>query len=195
MVLGVKSVGMTDDECAFLSSHYEQSQNAFEEAIGDVEPGLWSRVPEPGRWSVWQCASHIVQVESRIFGRIGTLATMQDQASEQEDASHRDALVLQIPSRAKRVKAPEAMEPPKDGPGKDELLTGFRRAHGELTDLIDRNPPWLRGRYVEHPMLKELDGYQWLLAASGHTLRHVAQIQEVKQQIAVADAAPQLLPD
>ena len=30
------------------------------------------------------------------------------------------------------------------------------------------------------PVLKEMDGYQWLLYLSGHSMRHTAQIQEVK---------------
>jgi hypothetical protein len=38
----------------------------------------------------------------------------------------------------------------------------------------------LREHVGPHPVLKEMDAYQWLLYLSGHTMRHTAQIEEVK---------------
>ena len=38
----------------------------------------------------------------------------------------------------------------------------------------------LRGHGMPHPVLKTLDGYQWVLLIAGHSARHTAQIDEVK---------------
>ena len=38
----------------------------------------------------------------------------------------------------------------------------------------------LRNHFAPHPALGLMDGYQWILLMTGHTERHIAQIQEVK---------------
>jgi hypothetical protein len=39
----------------------------------------------------------------------------------------------------------------------------------------------LRGHIAPHPVLKELDGHQWILLLAAHSARHTAQIEEVKK--------------
>lgn len=38
----------------------------------------------------------------------------------------------------------------------------------------------LRRHVIQHPAFGPLDGYEWVLAAAGHTARHTQQILEVK---------------
>jgi len=38
----------------------------------------------------------------------------------------------------------------------------------------------LRGHSIEHPLLNQLDAYQWILLIAAHSERHTAQIEEVK---------------
>jgi hypothetical protein len=38
----------------------------------------------------------------------------------------------------------------------------------------------LRGHFFDHPVLKTLDTYQWILLLSAHSQRHTAQLNEVK---------------
>jgi hypothetical protein len=38
----------------------------------------------------------------------------------------------------------------------------------------------LRDHFVDHPVIKTLDPYQWMLLISGHVPRHTEQVLEVK---------------
>jgi DinB superfamily len=39
----------------------------------------------------------------------------------------------------------------------------------------------IKGLSHAHPVFKDLDAYQWLIFTSGHSARHTAQINEVKE--------------
>ena len=59
-------------------------------------------------------------------------------------------------------------------------LARFEESRKKTLALVNGNAE-LRAHTAPHSALKkDLDGQQWLLYLSGHTMRHTAQIQEVK---------------
>ena len=179
---------MDADQREFLVSHLENSGRVVENAIQGLDPDQWFAEPGPERWSVGQCAEHIVSVESRIAGLLNRMPEMPDEPSDEAEGAQKDVLVQRVATRETRVQAPPALHPESKYKTADDFLEGFRESHSKLQRVASENPAWLRRRFQEHPILKKLDGYQWLLAASCHTLRHAAQIEEVKELLASAQA-------
>ena len=168
------------DQKAFLLDHLKKSGEGFEAAVASTGP-IWLESPGEGQWSIGQCAEHVVSVEQRIQARVEKLAELEAEAFDDADRERKDRLVLSVANRETKVQAPAAVHPAAKYPGLEEMLKDFRKAHSGLIRLAEGYPSWLRGRFVEHPVLKKLDGHQWILTASCHAVRHTAQIEEIKR--------------
>ena len=92
-------------------------------------------------------------------------------------------IVENVPVRSDKFQAPTRVEPQGRFPDPSAFIAEFAQTRESLTQIARENPEWLHGRCFEHPFLKDLDGYQWLLLASTHGLRHTAQIREIKERL------------
>jgi DinB superfamily len=173
------------EQQAFLLTHLKQSQIAFEDALHDCDDSDWSTEVTPGTWSIAHCAEHIVIVESLTVGRLQKIREMPEEAFDEADSARKDAIILRsVPVADTKVSAPERARPVSRYGSRQSALKDFYENHQVFCNLVQENEPWLRGRFTEHPMLKKLDGYQWILTVSCHTLRHVAQMREVQKRLA-----------
>jgi hypothetical protein len=62
-----------------------------------------------------------------------------------------------------------------------ETVERFAAARTRTLELLE-SAPALRGHVVPHPVLGPWDGYQWILGAAAHGVRHTEQIREVKAE-------------
>ena len=135
--------------------------------------------PAPDRWSVAECLEHIVIVEDFILGTINS--TLQQPAGSFKSAMSDDVLddrLKKAAERTTRVKAPAHLEPKGRRPH-DQLLPEFDAARKRTTDFVGGTNAQLRQCGFPHPILGELDCYQWILLIGGHGDRHRAQAEEV----------------
>ncbi len=70
------------------------------------------------------------------------------------------------------------LQPKHVYPTRDATLAHFRESRELTTRLAGRED--LRRYSMKNQLLGDMDAHQWMLYLSGHTLRHVAQIEEVK---------------
>jgi uncharacterized damage-inducible protein DinB len=135
--------------------------------------------PAPGRWTVAECVEHIATVEGRVFMLIQkTLsdgpATAKRSAMEGRDS----ALVEDVARRITRFQAPEYLQPRGQWPDA-QLLQEFEVARQRTREFAASTDADLRKHFYAHPVLGELDLYQWLLLIGAHCDRHRAQSEEV----------------
>ena len=175
---------MNPEQQAFLLSNLEASRAALERAVSACTEPEWSTKASPESWSVSECSDHIVTTESLILLRIGKLPEIPEETYSEAESVQKDQIILQIAERTGKAEAPAPTKPASRFASNEEMLAAFHSTRERYLLLVQDNPAWLRGRFLNHPMLKKLDGYQWILSASCHTLRHVAQIEEVRQQLA-----------
>jgi hypothetical protein len=89
-------------------------------------------------------------------------------------------VVETLKDRSHKATAPEAVAPHKQYADLAAMEAAFTKAHGSLEEMVKSSPADLRARTAPHPFFGPLDLYQWVLMTAGHTLRHCAQIDEVK---------------
>ena len=137
----------------------------------------WHYRTEPGRWSVAECVEHITTVEGRVLEIIEkTLESGADPSKS--NAMKDDALVADVAGRVTRFQAPEFLQPAGRWPH-EELLKEFDRARQRTQDFAANTTADLRQHFFRHPVLGELDLYQWMLLIPAHCDRHRAQSEEV----------------
>ncbi len=146
----------------------------------------WNFKPAPDRWSIAEVLEHIVLAQELIAGPVRDQLASAPAAAPRSDSKAVDAVIVsKMPDRLAKFKAPQIIEPTGRVTPK-EALERLDKNVARLSQLLDT--PDLRSHIIDAPALKAIskgeydtmDGYQWILAAAGHTERHVKQMLEVK---------------
>jgi uncharacterized damage-inducible protein DinB len=163
-----------------LIQDLERSRKIFLNAIADVKTeAQWNYKPAPDRWSVAECAAHIVAAEEYFRQNVReALKNPSLPAAQQSDAG--DAMLSKMMrDRSQRFQAPAALEPTGKVKPKAQTIADFETTRAETLKYARSTQDPLR----EHgagtaPNISS--AYQMLLMLSGHTERHTAQLLEVK---------------
>lgn len=168
---------MTPGEREAVLKNLTESREKLHRMGAGLSPEQWQFRTEPGRWSVAECVEHITTVEGRVLDIIEkTLESGADPSKS--NAMKDDVLVADVAGRVTRFQAPEFLQPAGRWPH-EELLKEFDRARQRTHDFAANTTGDLRRHFFKHPVLGELDLYQWLLLIAAHCDRHRAQGEEV----------------
>jgi uncharacterized damage-inducible protein DinB len=143
--------------------------------------------PAPDRWSVAEIVEHLTTVEARL------LEMLQKALEAPADSSKRSAMtdqamIADVAGRITRFQAPEFLAP--SGRTPDEIMwQSFDAARKRTRDFAASTNADLRGHLMNHPVLGDLDCYQWLLLLAAHCDRHRVQGEEVKASAGFPRAA------
>lgn len=160
----------------------QTTQKKFLDSIEGFSEAQWNFKPAPDRWSIAECAEHIAVSEDTLFGMV-TQKVMQspaDPARKEELRAKDDVILKGVVDRSQKFKAPEMLQPTHRWPNQQALTDHFKESRGHTTEYVRTTQDDLRSHTSPHPVLKELDAYQWILLIGAHSERHTLQIEEVK---------------
>jgi type II secretory pathway pseudopilin PulG len=161
-------------------SELEASRKQFLDSVAGLSPAQWNFKPDEKTWSVAECAEHIAVSEDVIFGMI-TQKIMQAPATPDQKSAVTDEFILTaVVNRTQKFQAPEILRPTHRFATPQEMLDHFKQSREHTIAYIRNTQDDLRGHFGDHPVLKTLDAYQWVLLLSAHSQRHTAQLNEVK---------------
>jgi uncharacterized damage-inducible protein DinB len=168
-------------------SELQASRKMFLDSIAGLSPAQWTYKPAPDRWSIQEVAEHITTAEGFIFSGF-TQKLMQTPAdpakAEQRKAGNEkmdEEIVRQVNNRGKKVQAPEPLVPKGRFATPADAAEAFKAAREKTIEYVRTTQDALREHLAKMPSGEEMDAVQSLLYLAGHTERHVAQIEEVKQ--------------
>lgn len=160
----------------------QATHDAFLKSIAGLSEKQWKFKPAPDRWSVAEVSEHIAVSESTLFG----LVQKQIMASpatpdKRAEVVGKDEIVLQkVPDRSHKAQAPEFLKPANRWATEADLVKAFEESRKATMDYVRTTNDDLRDHFFAHPILGQLDAYQWILLISAHSERHTKQIEEVK---------------
>jgi len=155
------------------------SRQAFLESVAGLSPAQWNFKPDEKSWSVAECAEHITLSEDLLFGFITKAA--QGPATPDKKSAVTDEFVLKaVVDRSHKFQAPEPLQPKHTFATPQEMLDHFKESRERTIAYVRDTQDDLRGHFFDHPVLKTMDDYQWVLLLSAHSQRHTAQLNEVK---------------
>jgi hypothetical protein len=177
---------LTEAELERCRRYVEQTGHGVTAATRGLSKEQWSFKPAPERWSIAEVVEHMVLVQELVLGPILALVAAAPAAGVR-DCKRVDAFVVdRFPARDMKLQSPSPSGPTgRWSPA--ESLEKLAANCGRLTAYVESTPD-LRGRAIEAaPLiaisqgeLREMDGYQWVLAVAAHTERHTKQIREVQ---------------
>lgn len=179
-----KKSALTDQERAEAVKYFEETRQSFLDAIKELSEAQWRYKAGPDRWSIAEVAEHIAISEETLFNLV-TKQLMQAPAApeKKEAAKGKEALIrASITNRSVRSQAPEMLKPTNRWATQEELVKAFNASRDKTISYIKETQEDLRSHFYGHRVFKDLDAYQWLIFTSGHSARHTAQINEVKEE-------------
>jgi hypothetical protein len=158
------------------------SRKMFLDSLSGLSKEQLNFKPDPGRWSVLECAEHIALAEDGYFDLITKrlLKTPADPAKKSEVRGKEDYVLKTMVDRTAKRIAPETLQPGRHGDSIDAIVAHFEASRQRFIQYIETTHDDLRGHFLPHRAVGLIDGYQWILLASGHSVRHTLQILEVK---------------
>ena len=169
---------LTDAERERLLQHLGQTRQALIDAVAGLSKAQWAYKPAEDRWSVAECAEHLAMAEQFIHQNI--VEVLQSPAVADPPPGKEDEILKVIVDRSQKFQAPAPVTPEDRWGGKKKAtMKAFKSERDEVLELVTEAED-LRSYIGPHPAFGDLDAYGWLMFLSGHTQRHIAQIEEVK---------------
>ena len=176
--------GLTEQERERAVEYLTETRRDFHAAVEGLSDEQWKFKASPERWSIAETAEHIAQAEETIWQLVSEKLMKSPAAPAPEKraaAKGKDEVIMKgVPDRSRKAQAPERLQPTGRWSTREELLKAFEATRAAEIAYLRETQEDLRGRFEEHPFLKTMDAYQWLLFNGAHSKRHTAQILEVK---------------
>ena len=170
---------MTRAERAELIELLNKSEKEFLQAVDGLSDQQWSFKPGPDRWSVAECAEHIVLAEALLFETATKSLTAPSDEKWEETLRKTDILRRALPNRSTKVDAPAAIKP-QNGMTRQQLMARFKEQRARALAYVQETEAPLKAHTAANPFFGSLNAHQWLLYIPLHHLRHNLQIAEVK---------------
>jgi len=172
---------ISQEERDFLVNNLKETRAAFFKSIEGLTPAQWTFKAGPDRWSIAECAEHIIKSETTIFGiEQGQIGKSPMPADAHFDKEHDQKVLALVLDRSQKAQAPEVLKPSAGIATPAEAAAAFKKSRAATIAYVTDTKDDLRAFGSPHPLLKNLDSYEWLLLLSAHSSRHTAQIEEVK---------------
>jgi DinB superfamily len=162
-------------------SELKSSETGLLTSIKVLTPTQWQFQPSPDSWSIEKCTEHLILAEDLIFKESGETLQTPAVARLPNATGHGDRrLVAQLEDRTKKAKAPRVIQPTGMFSAPEGAAEEFKRLRDRTIAYVKTTKDPLRIHVGAGPTGSPADVYQFLLELSAHSVRHTAQIREVK---------------
>ncbi|MEH7417965.1 DinB family protein [Neobacillus drentensis] len=133
---------------------------------------------QEGRWSIMQVLHHLYLIEGAV-----TFAISDQLANGQTKSISEKPIHLAV-NQSTKIKAPSTVEPENKFITLVEMKKKLSQSREALTKVVDTaDPSLLTQRAYPHPVFGELSLKQWIPLIGLHEKRHLAQIEELKEEL------------
>lgn len=172
---------ITEAERAKAVAYLKETKAELLKAVEGLSEAQWKFKAAPEKWSIAETAEHIALAEEMIWGLVNKAVQAPPTPEKTAQVAGKDEIILQkIPERSRKAQAPEQLQPSGKWATREALLKDFAKMRDAEIAYLSTTEVALRHHFAEHPVLKTMDAYQWLLFNGAHAKRHTAQIEEVK---------------
>ncbi|GMN09726.1 hypothetical protein MTsPCn9_17690 [Croceitalea sp. MTPC9] len=172
--------GITEQEREKAIEHLTKTRDHMMEVLDGLTEEQLEFQPAEEAWSIAECVEHLAISENTFSGLIKqTVATGNNPVLKDSVKMSDDQLVTIIIDRSNKVKTSEPFEPSGKFGDHDATVAAFAKKRAEHIEYVKTTQDDLRNRFNSNLPFGTVDAYQLLLFTSGHTERHVLQMEEI----------------
>ena len=166
-----------------------ESRSQYLGLLAKTSDAQWSWKPQPDRWSVGECAEHILRSNEALFSWAQQALAGEVNPDWKEKTRGKAELLLQVmPNRAPfgqpgpRATAPLEIRPTGEF-SRQAIVERFSALYDQIEQFIRETDAPLKSHTEEHPfpIFNTLSAYDWVLYVPLHTIRHSRQMIEVME--------------
>ena len=153
------------------------SRDAYLAALAGVTEEQAAVKPSDGGWSILECAEHVAIAERNLLHRLVSTSTPLTAGPQR----NLEAIILaRGADRTRKFDAPQPARPTGRFATLDEARAAFQKERAQAIAWLEACAVDLRLRSVEHPAFGPVTGYEMVLFAAMHPVRHALQIRELR---------------
>ena len=172
---------MTPAERRYLVALLTDTKNAYLLSIRGLTKAQWTYKVAPDRWSVEECAEHLILAEPLLFAdakRMLAAPAIPRLPTATAEGDHLQ--VAKMLDRTATAKAPAAITPSGRFATPEQAAAEFSKRRDATIAYLETTQDLLRNHGGDGPAGDTNDAYQVLLLLAAHSGRHTAQILEVE---------------
>lgn len=164
-----------------IFEYLEETKEGLEESIEGLSDEQMQFKADASSWSISQIVEHINMVEGGLKSMLEAKFAEDETPDLKAEVKMTDEQILAfITDRTQKVKTQQQFEPSGSFNSAEEAWEAFSDQREDIVDFLKDSDVDMRNYINEFPFGK-IDAYQTVLFMAGHTARHTAQIEEVKQ--------------
>lgn len=178
---------VTTEEQELFVGLMSESAELFYSLLAGVSDEQWAWKPSPDRWSVGECAEHIMRSNVALLDSAKRALASAANPNWYEQTKGKSELLIRVmpnrnPGGAGGASAPQEIRP--DGSfDRRAIIDDFQDLYEELRALTEGSDLPLKAHTTEHPfpIFGTLNAWDWIIYVPLHTIRHSRQIIEVME--------------
>ena len=172
---------LTDAERKMAVEDLNKTRDRLTSTVDGLSEEQLNFKSSPDSWSIAECVEHLAISENAFDQMLkGAVQTPADPSKRDSVKMSDEQLMSIITSREKKIKTSEPFEPSGKFGSHEETLEAFISKRDEHIAYVKSTKDDLRNHYGQLPF-GTIDGLQIVLFMSGHTERHVKQMEEVME--------------
>lgn len=181
---------------AELFDYMDATRASLISCAREINDSFASIRPRDGQWSVAENMAHLALVERNVaemMSRLITAARDEGVGPDSSDESFMRSLdKWRVPEPLTKLTAPPRIAPDPKQPVRDSIAS-LEQSRARLKQIIvDSSDVDLSAIRRPHPVLEDIDMYQWALFVAQHEERHRKQMERTISEVTerAAECAP-----
>jgi len=171
---------LTDQERQKAIHVLTKTRQILLDAVDGVTENQARWKPASDRWCILEYVEHLAVSDDGLVALVEKSLQTPARIETEDQRRERENKIRATPIPRGVNKAPHALRPAGRFPSLPEAVAAFLAARDRTMQYAANTQDDLRSHFSPHPVLGELDAYQWLTGNAHHAETHAAHIREIK---------------
>lgn len=171
---------ITDQERETALALLARSRGVVLKAVEGVTEDQARWKPAPERWSILEYVEHLAVSDDALVALVKRSLESPAHIETPEERTAREQKIRETPVPRGVNRAPENLKPVARFNSLAAALSAFLAARERTLEYATSTTDDLRTHFVPHPVLGQLDAFQWLCGNARHAETHAGHVVEIR---------------
>jgi hypothetical protein len=171
---------ITDRERETALALLARSRTAVLTAVEGVTEDQARWKPAPERWSILEYVEHLAVSDDGLVALVKRSLEGTAHIETDEERKEREQKIRATPIPRGVNRAPEHLKPVARFDSLSDAVAAFLAARERTIEFARSTTDDLRSHFTPHPVLGQMDGYQWVCGNARHAESHAAHMVELR---------------
>ncbi|MEM8890575.1 MAG: DinB family protein [Bacteroidota bacterium] len=177
---------MTSEQRTTYLRYLNESTDSVLQALDAIPDELFANKPLKDSWSAADVVEHLLKVESFIIDNLSQIGSDPINSAMVVTPSDEEILTKASDANQKSLARAESL-PSGMFTHKEVAVKAFQERRQKTHTFIETTQANLASFTFPHPRMGLMSGTNWLVFVSGHSLKHVVQLESIARDLVGRD--------